>query len=150
MTTAKGVDVFLEEYFHTLSDKEKSEFASRGYEVRRFGRDKESSDRLINSILKGRKRAISSPYSEKKKLPNVGSYGIVLDYQDDPRCLIKYTEIEVKPFAEIDLEFAQEEGGASGDIREWADEHRSLFKEGDPGFNDSSLIVCGRFKLVFK
>jgi len=150
MKNSKEVNAFLEKYFFTLSEKERTEFESKGFNVWNFGQDKELSDRLVNLVLKGRKRASASLYRTKDKVPEIGSHGIVLDSEDRPRCLIKYTSLAVKPFSQVDLEFAREEGEGSDDIRDWADEHRRFFEQENPLFSEASLVVCEKFKLVFK
>jgi len=150
MKASKVIDLFLEEYRFTLSDKEKGEFADRGYNFLGFGKDQNLSDRLINLIIKGRKRATSSLYNKEKKLPNVDSYGIVLNHQNDPCCLVQYTGFDIKPFSKIGLEFAEEDGETTGDLQVWADERRNYFKKKGARFNESSLVLCEKFRLVFK
>lgn len=150
MKPSKVIDLFLEEYRFTLSDKEKSEFATKGYNILGFGSDRNLSDRLINLIVKGRKRANSRLYNRGRKLPEVDSYGIVLNHQNDPCCLVQYTGFDIKPFSKVGLEFAEEEGEATGDIHTWIEERREHFKKEGSRFNDSSLILCEKFRLVFK
>ncbi len=150
MKASAVIDLFLEEYRFTLSDKERGEFAERGYNFLGFGKDQSISDKLINMIIKGRKRAKSSLYKKNKKLPAVDSYGIVLNHQNDPCCLVQYTGFDIKPFSKIGLEFAEQDGEATGDINDWADEHRGYFKKEGVRFNESSLVLCEKFRVVFK
>lgn len=150
MKSGRAIDRFLEEYRFTLSDKEKGEFVDKGYNILDFGRDRKISDRLINLIVKGRKQAKSSLYHKTKKLPEVGSYAVVLDHQSDPCCLVKYTDFVVKPFSKVDLEFAEADGDTTGDIHVWADERRHSFEREGARFNESSLILFEKFQLVFK
>ncbi len=150
MKVNPAIESFLEEYLFTLSDKEKVEFATTGYDVWGFGNDEAFSNRLITAILKSRKKATSSLYKKRSKQPALGSYGIITDHLGTPKCLIKYTNFQIKPFSKVTLEFAQEEGEGSGDLHEWAEEHRRFFSNESPTFNEETLILCTSFKLVFK
>jgi hypothetical protein len=46
-------------------------------------------------------------------LPEAGLKTIVLDGSGDPLCIVETTEVEVRPYDEVDARFAYEEGGGS-------------------------------------
>lgn len=150
MKPTKEIDAFLEEYRFTLSDKEKGDFANKGFNVWGFGKDEEFSQRLVNLILKGRKRATSSLYFKRNKISDVGTYGVIVDHRNGPRCLIRYTGYEIMPFSQVNAAFAEEEGEASGDLEEWTSEHRRFFTKVSSHFSEASLVLCEKFKLVYK
>lgn len=149
MKASSEINSFLDQYIFTLSDKEKNDFATAGYTIMGFGEDQDISERLVNSIVKGRKRAVATLFSKRETIPMPGSYGVIMDYRNIPRCLVKFVDFDVKPFDEVGLEFAQEDSDA-GDVKEWAEEHRRLFKAQSASFNESTPVLCGTFKLVFK
>ena len=148
MTVTKAVEAFLEDYYFTLSEKEKLDFESKGYTTWQLGTDEQTSSRQVNLVVKNQKRAISTLFNKKDIIPAVDSYGILLDYREKPACLVRYVKFDVKPFNKITIDFAQEEGAQ--DMDEWHDEHREMFRQLDPDFIDESLILCGSFRLVFK
>lgn len=148
MNQSKEISSFLEQYLFTLSDKEKAEFEGKGFNTWSFGKNKEFSEQKINSILKSRKHARSILFTKKEKIPENGTYGIILNYDGEPKCLIKYTSSDIKPFSEVNLAFAQEDG--LDDKGEWVEEHRRFFTGENPKFKDSDLVIFQVFKLIFK
>jgi uncharacterized protein YhfF len=44
-------------------------------------------------------------------LPEAGLKTIVLDGSGDPLCIVETTEVQVRPYDEVDARFAYEEGG---------------------------------------
>ena len=148
MPSNKNIETFLDKYFYTLSEKERLEFESRGYNIWGVGTDEATSEILVNAIMRGRKRANSSLYGKKDKIPAVGSYGIVLDYLETPKCLVRYTKFDVKPFIEVGLSFAEAEDAQ--DIEEWREQHRTLFRAVNPKFSEDAPVLCQTFNLVFK
>ncbi len=115
-----------------------------------FGEDKEFADKLRDLILEGKKTATTGFYREGKKHSEVGEYDQIVDSDGKPFCIIQYTKIEVKPFLEVDFEYAKLEGEGEKNIEEWRQSHRDFFGKYYPDFSDKSKVVCAQFKLVSK
>lgn len=144
------VEQFLNNFLKTLNDLERHKYSKKGYKTWNFGSDRELSDRLIGLVLSGKKTATAGLLKDSTIVPKVGDLGIVEDYKGEPRCLVEYIHIDIKPFLEVDYDFAQAEGEGYKDLEEWRDEHRKIFLKwyGDL-FTDQSQIVCERFNLLY-
>ena len=59
--------------------------------------------------------------------------------------MIELTEVRVVPAAEIDLQFARDEGEGFESVEEWRDAHERFFEQTIPA---DTPIVAARFKLV--
>ena len=141
---------FLNDYLRTLDDAQKSKFEKLQYDAWSFSDEKEISEKLINLVLSGKKMATAGLFLESEKIPAVGSLGIILDQDENPRCLIEYTEVSTKLFTNVDFEFAKDEGEGFTNLEDWQKEHRKVFKEWHKDiFSDESFVVCERFKLLF-
>ena len=100
---------FLKDYLRTLDDAQKSKFEKLQYDAWSFSDEKEISEKLINLVLSGKKMATAELFLESEKIPAVGSLGIILDQDENPRCLIEYTEVSTKLFTDVDFKFAKDE-----------------------------------------
>lgn len=141
---------FFEKHLDTLSEVGRAKYEKLPYEVWGFGQDKEFSDRLIGLVISRKKIATAGLYLETEKQPIVGSLGIIVDDNFEPTCLIEYIKIEIKPFLEVDFEFAKEEGEGFVDLEDWREKHRKIFKLWHPDiFSENSLVVCEIFKLLY-
>ena len=79
-----------------------------------------------------------------------GEYAAILDGDKKPFCIIQYTNSFVKPFLEVDWEFAKLEGEDYRDLEDWRNQHRDFFKREYGLFSDDSLVICDQFVLVEK
>ena len=136
---------FLESYLKNLPVERKAIFEKKEYDVWSLGADK-----LLNLVLESKKTATAGLLADHDTVPVVGSLGIITDSQDKPRCIVAYTDIQIRPFMEVNFEFAQAEGEGFKDIEEWRAEHRKVFKEwSGNSFTDDTLILCEKFKLIY-
>ncbi|MDB4275891.1 MAG: ASCH domain-containing protein [Akkermansiaceae bacterium] len=87
-------------------------------------------------------------------IPQVGDIGIFLDGSREPACVGEVTEVEVKPFNEIDEAFAYDEGEGDRSYESWRREHIRFFtrstQELGEEFDEDSLVVCERFRVLYK
>ena len=65
---------------------------------------------ISNEIKTATCSALWEYEAEGEPLPEVGLRTIVLDGDGDPLCIVETTEIEVRPYNEVDARFAFEEG----------------------------------------
>lgn len=147
---SKKITDFLDQYKQSLDAAQKTKFEELQYDTWSFSDEKEFSEKLINLVLSGKKVATARLFIENERAPAVGSLGVILDHEANPRCLIEYTKVNTKPFTDVDFEFAKDEGEGFTDLEDWRKEHRKVFKKwyGDI-FSDNSIVVCKRFKLLF-
>jgi uncharacterized protein YhfF len=131
---------------------------ARYFEAEAFGGEGEHAlaDELADLIARGDKTATSTllrHYEESgEPLEQAGDLIVVLDSKGQPRCVIEMTEIETRPFRDVDAGFARDygEGGIS---LPWWREHlgayyaRQSAAKGWP-FDENTPLVCKRFRLV--
>lgn len=123
-----------------------------------FGDSPELADELGHLVYAGTKTATCASYWEYEAdgdpLPQVGAYSIILDGRAEPICIIQSVEITIRPYDEVDAQFASEEGEGDRSLEHWRDGHwrffgRSLQRIGKTP--DLKMpLVCERFRLVFK
>jgi len=121
-----------------------------------FGSDAEEADSLLELVLAGRKTATASaegPYSSQGvPVPAPGDLSIILDGAGRPRALIVTTEVDVRPFREVDEEHAAAEGEGDLSLDHWRRVHEPFFtaeltEVGLP-FDADAPVVLERFRLL--
>ncbi len=79
---------------------------------------------------------------------------IVLDGQGQPLCIIETTEVTQCRFDEVDADFARAEGEGDFSLEYWRNAHQTFFSRTLPkigkAFSEDMLLVCERFKLIYK
>jgi uncharacterized protein YhfF len=58
----------------------------------------------------------------------LADYWVIVDTDNAPRYLVRVTDVEVKPFSQVDAAFAAREGEGDSSLRYWRDVHRDYFK----------------------
>lgn len=127
------------------------------YQVWYFGNSSEMARWLVELVLRGDKRATATLLESAKlhpeSAPIADGYSVVTDFEGNPRCVIKTTEVCYLPFDEVDAEFAFDEGEGDKSLEYWRDVHQRFFSkdaaENGVEFNEKSIIACERFKLLF-
>jgi uncharacterized protein YhfF len=79
---------------------------------------------------------------------------VILNGNDEPKCVIETISIAIKKYSEVDAQFAYEEGEGDRSLEYWRDAHRRYFtrtlsKIGKE-FTEDMPLVCERFKVVFR
>jgi len=123
-----------------------------------FGDNPKLANELVGLIMEGKKTASCALMYEYKKeneeLPVSGQVKLVVDGSYNPVCVIETTEVQVKPYREVDQGFAYDEGEDDRSYESWDREHRKYFRRflGQEGieFDDKMLLVLERFRLVYK
>jgi uncharacterized protein YhfF len=91
--------------------------------------------------------------AEGSPIPEVGMKSIVLDGDGEPLCIIETTEVQIRPYNEVDAQFAFEEGEGDRSLAYWREAHwrffsRVLAKIGrEPVAN--MPLVCERFQVIY-
>jgi len=124
----------------------------------KFGDSPEMADELLVPVLSGLKTATCSALWEWEheggSIPKPGLLSVILDGNDEPRCIIETVEVNLKNFNEVDADFARDEGEGDLSIEYWRDAHKRFFTRTLPAigreFREDMPLVCERFKVVWK
>jgi uncharacterized protein YhfF len=127
------------------------------FQVWFFGNTSEMARELVALVLQEKKTATASLVEENKLNPESApvpdGYSVVTDFEGNPQCVIQTTEIRHLPFYKVDAQFAFDEGEGDQTLEYWRECHWQYFskeaKELAVEFDESSLITCERFKLLF-
>jgi uncharacterized protein YhfF len=127
------------------------------YVAEAWGDSPRLADELGALIVSGTKTATSSAFweyeAEDEPLPSVGLKAIVLDGKGDPLCIVETTEVAVRPYDEIDAQFAFEEGEGDRSLDYWRDAHWRFFSRTLPSISKQPTtempLVCERFRVVY-
>ena len=115
-----------------------------------FGSDATALGLLVRD---GPKRATASNYSwyrdDGEAMPAVGDLSVVLDGQGEPLCVIRTTGVEVRPFGEVDEEFAWTEAEGDRSLAHWREAHIEFFASERRPVNETSDVVLERFELLW-
>lgn len=130
----------------------------RFYESFAFGDSEALANELASLVLSGVKRATAgavwSYAAEGKRLPVAGDLSIVTDWAGRALCVIETESVVLVPFNEVSAEFAATEGEGDGSLEFWREGHRAYFtrecERAGNMFDESMLICCERFKVVYK
>jgi uncharacterized protein YhfF len=129
--------------------------------VAEFGFPGPLRDALVAAILRGEKTSTTGLLEEHRRdgtpLGGVGQRELVIDSDGNAVGVIETTEVEVKRLADVDLQFAIEEGEGFETVADWreahvrfftCDEMRAALGEPPVAIDDDTLVVCYRFRLV--
>ena len=114
---------------------------------------------MVAAILSGKKTATSSLLIEygEDELPAVGKREVVVDSSGRAVAVIEVTSVDVVRLAEVDDQFARDEGEGFGGYAAWRVAHEAFWHSneiraelGDPTFavTDDTQVVRERFRLV--
>ncbi|MDX2137172.1 MAG: ASCH domain-containing protein, partial [Chloroflexota bacterium] len=105
--------------------------AADAYEAWAFGDSEAMADELSALVREGIKTATASLLweyeNEGSSLPQVGAYSIILDGGGQPQCIIRTTEVIIRPFNEFDAAFAYDEGEGDRTLAFWRRAHWDFF-----------------------
>ncbi|AWC21308.1 ASCH domain protein [Aminobacter sp. MSH1] len=113
-------------------------------------------DELLELVSAGKKRATAHLQLDFERnhisRRNVGDYWIILDSASKPCFLIRITDVDVRPFNEVEQSFAEREGEGDSSVAYWAEVHKEYFEQqcaewGIP-WSEDRLIVCEGFEVL--
>ena len=127
------------------------------YQVWFFGNSSEMAKELAALVISGKKTATASLVGVNELKPETApvtdGYSVATDFEGNPQCIIQTTEIRHMPFAEVDAQFAFDEGEGDQSLEYWREVHWRYFtKEAAElkiEFNEKSLVCCERFNLLY-
>ena len=104
---------------------------------------------LVDAVLRGEKTATAgllADYEAEGEQPDeVGDRCVLLGYDDEPVAVVEVTESRVVPAAEIDEQFARDEGEGFDSVDEWRIAHERFFNQ---PIGPDTRIVAVRFRVV--
>ena len=122
-----------------------------------FGDNPELADELLALVLAGKKTGTATLVIELEKeglkMPETGDINIILDGKGNPVGVIQTTSVRIKPFNEVEEEFAYSEGENDRTLESWRREHWKYWTRVSKtlGFEmkDDLLVVCENFELIY-
>ena len=113
-------------------------------------------DELLALVSEGKKRATAHLQLDFERnnvrRRDVGDYWVVVDSESQPRYLIRITDVDVRPFDQVEQSFAEREGEGDSSLAYWAKVHREYFEQqcaewGIP-WSEEYPTVCEGFELL--
>jgi len=123
-----------------------------------FCDNEEDANTCVRLVKQGVKKATADSllglqYREER-LPKIGDYYVVTDWEGEAQCIIKTTKVRLKPYFSIDEEFARLEGEGDKSLEYWKKVHWDYYtRELEPYGRvprDSMIIVCQEFEKIFE
>ena len=150
------IEAYWNHYLETLPAD--SPVREERYVAEAWGDSPQLADELGALIVGGTKTATCSALwqyeAEREPLPSVGLKAIVLDGTGDPLCIVETTEVAVRPYDEIDAQFAFEEGEGDRSLDYWRDAHWRFFSRTLPSIGKQPTtempLVRERFRVVYR
>jgi len=127
------------------------------YQAWYFGDAPELARELVELVLRGPKRATAGLSEVNDGLPQVkpiaGGYSVLTEHDGSPRAVIRTTQIDRRPFCEVDAAFAWDEGEGDRTLADWMDGHRRFFARElaavGRAFDEEMLVDLERFELLY-
>lgn len=107
--------------------------------------------RLVEAVLQGEKTATAglaadhAPHTDDP-VPRPGDRWLLLGFDDEPVAVVETTEVRVVRAAEVDLDFARDEGEGFESVADWRRAHERFWS--DRPITDDALVVAERFRLI--
>ncbi len=108
-------------------------------------------------VKKGIKKATSDSLLglqyRKEKLPKMGDFTVITDWDGKAECIVKTTKVQLKPFFSIGEEYAKTEGEGDKSLTQWKKAHWEYYTRELEEFGrvprESMIVVCQEFEKVF-
>ncbi len=151
---------FVEAYLATVDGElsKEDQQAILATETTYFCSDEYNTNECARLVSIGQKRAtcsVKEAYEiEQEPLPQVGQYELVLDWDKNPVCITRITDVSFAPFGQVSREFAESEGEGDGSYEWWYQAHLDYFTKDcreayDMAFTQETELVLVTFELVY-
>jgi uncharacterized protein YhfF len=102
------------------------------FQVWHFGDSEKLARDLADLVLQGPKRATAGLFWDAEADPNnmmpvLGKYSLVTDDAGVPLLIIRTTHVDIRPYGEVDADFAAAEGEGDGSLDYWRAAHWNYF-----------------------
>lgn len=130
-------------------------YKGKTYEAWSFGVDE---DTLAELVKQGEKTATTSGYEtyqvDCEPLPQVGDVSVILNKKGEPQCVIETTHVYQTTFNAVSEHHAYLEGEGDKSLVYWRKAHIDFFEPYYASlglaFNESTIVVCEEFKVLYK
>ena len=131
--------------------------ATAEYQVWHFGDSERLARELADLVLHGPKRATAgrlwNAEIDPGMMPVQGGYSLVTDHAGAPLLVIQTTKVEIRPYGEVDADFAAAEGEGDGSLAYWRAAHWSYFSRRCAALgrapNEDMPVILERFALIY-
>lgn len=146
---------YLDNYLNTLTAEERSQIPQITAEY--YCADEYNANecaRLINAGIKTASCSLKAGYDiENEPFPEIGRLTVVLNWAEEPVCIVKLNHVSFCHFNEVTEEFAKSEGEGDGTYEWWHKAHINFFTEYantiGAEFTETSELVLERFDKVY-
>ena len=146
----------IETYWNTFIQRY-PEYENEPYEAWHFCDNEEDANELAQLTKARVKRGTASlekSYAyENEAIPQVGSVSIILNWYNEPVCIIKTIKIDLYPFKDVPEAFARVEGEGDKSLAYWRTAHRNFFGREASAygfqFEETLTVICEEFKMIY-
>ncbi len=149
----------IQAYWHSFLSTlpAESPIRQQPYTAEGFGDSAVMADELGALVAAGTKTATCSALweyeAEGEPIPQVGQHTIILDGRGEPLCIIETVEVEIRPYNEVDPQFAYDEGEGDRSLTYWREAHWRFFSRTLPRIGREPTptmpLVCERFRVIY-
>ena len=82
-------------------------------------------------------------------MPAPGDLSVIIDGEGSPVCVIRTTEVQTRPFGDVDEQFAWDEGEGDRTLQWWREAHIGFFERQGITIDDGTPVVLERFELLW-
>lgn len=103
-------------------------------------------------VRDGPKRATAGredDFNDAEPIPSPGDHHVILDGQGHPICIIRTRSVEIRPFGQVDAQFAWDEGEGDRTLEWWRAAHIRYFASVGTPIDDDTRVVLERFAKVW-
>jgi uncharacterized protein YhfF/GNAT superfamily N-acetyltransferase len=131
--------------------------AQTPYQAWYFGDSPALAHELVELVLHGPKRATAGAAwlyeSAPQAAPVPDGYNVVTEHDGTPRAVIRTVWLDTRPLADVDAQFAWDEGEGDRTLPDWLDGHTRYFTRecarlGRP-FSPAMRVTLERFELLY-
>lgn len=107
--------------------------SNKTYEAWHFANDEKNANELAEFVVNGEKTSTASGLCfykiENEEVPKIGSFNIILDWDNNTKCITKTTKVYTVPFNGVTKEHAFKEGEGDKSLFYWKEVHGKFFKQ---------------------
>lgn len=125
--------------------------------VEHFCDNEQDANACANLVVKGIKRATTHSLlglqMRKERLPKIGDFRIVTDWDGEAKCIVRTTSVQLKPLFSVSADYALVEGEGDKSLESWKKMHWDYYTRELAEFGrtpkKSMIVVCETFEKVF-
>ncbi len=123
-----------------------------------FCDNEDDANTCSNLVRSGVKKATSHSLlglqNRKERLPKIGDFIVVTDWEGTAKCIVRTTAVKLKPYFSIDSQYAGAESLGDKSLDHWKKVYWETFTKELETFDrvprDSMIVVCQEFEKVFE